>query len=77
MHLALTPDTEDTFDATEDQALRAVVAATHLGGPLLPTVQSAMVYAKMVHGQNWYRESLNLLAEFDSAPAPLPAMRLA
>jgi hypothetical protein len=78
MHLHLaTPDTPDTYDAAEDAALRAVVAATHLGGPLLPTVQSAVVHARMVHNQNWSAEAFALLEEFGGAPAQHPLLRRA
>jgi hypothetical protein len=64
LHLAATPDTDDTFCPLEDQALREVVAATYLGGPLLPTVQAAVVHAKMVYGQNWKAEARKYLGEF-------------
>jgi hypothetical protein len=74
LHLAATPDTEDTFCPLEDQALREVVAATYLGGPLLPTVQAAVVHAKMVRGENWKAEAHRLLGEFGAQSVSTQAL---
>jgi hypothetical protein len=66
----------DTYCPEEAAALLAVVAATHLGGPLLPTVQSAVVHAKMVHQQNWTSEAHKLLADFGFSPQGQPLMTI-
>lgn len=89
MHLATTTDpaplrisyslapAADTYCPKEAAALRQVVAETHLGGPLLPTVQSAVVLAKMTREENWTCEALALLEEFGAAPASAALMHLA
>lgn len=88
MHLATTPDnnelrinysftpTPDTYCPQEAAALREVVAETHLGGDLLPTVQAAVVHAKMVRQQNWTAEAHELLAAFGLSPQGQPLMAI-
>lgn len=75
INYSFTPE-PDTYCPQEAAALREVVAATHLGGPLLPTVQSAVVHAKMVHQQNWTAEAHELLAAFGLSPQGQPLMQI-
>lgn len=53
----------DTFDAREYSDLCEVVAATHLGGDLLPTVQAAVTGAKLSRGETWTAEAQKFLSE--------------
>jgi hypothetical protein len=83
MHLApATTDTyatltEDTFSEHEYAALCEVVAATHIGGPLVHTVQTAVTNAYMTRSERWVSEAKKYMDKHQLTPEYQPVMHRA
>lgn len=68
----------DTFCPREYDALCEVVAASHVGGDLLATVQTAVTTAYMTRRERWQAEARRFLAKYGvllDEPAPMAIVR--
>lgn len=67
----------DTFCEREYQALCETVAATHLGGDLVTTVQTAVTNAYMTRRERWQAEARQLLEQYGLLPDQPALMAIA
>jgi hypothetical protein len=82
LHLADTTDTcatltEDTYCEREYAALCEVVNASHIGGPLVHTVQTAVTNAYMTRQERWVKEAQKYMDEHQIKPEYQSVMHLA
>ena len=64
LRIAVAP-AADTFCPREYRDLCDTVAATHLGGPIEPTVQSAVAAGYLTRGEKWVAEAHVFLSEYN------------